>query len=318
MRKTCLDLVGELSASNESIVFIGSDLSPGLLDEMKQARPLHHYMEGVSEAHVIGMAAGLAMDGFIPYVNTIATFITRRCFEQVAIDLCLHNLPVRLIGNGGGVVYAPLGPTHLAIEDFALFRALPNMAIVAVSDAEEMKRLMPATVSWPGPLYIRLGKGGDRVISRPDDDFRIGKALLRRRETASLTVLLVSTGIMTSRALDAANLLEARGIGCRVLHMHTVKPLDTAAIDHHGADARLIVTIEEHVRTGGLGSAVAEHLVDHFRSRPFLLRLALPDAFTEDYGRQENLLDDAGLDPDTMAQSIQRVLREIGAQGTAS
>ena len=104
--------------------------------------PERWYMEGITEANVIGMAAGLAMEGFMPYVNTIATFITRRCYEQVAVDLCLHNLPVRLIANGGGLVYAPLGPTHLAIEDIAIMRALPNMTVIAVCDAKEMMRLM--------------------------------------------------------------------------------------------------------------------------------------------------------------------------------
>src|SRR6185295_13888536 len=150
---------------------IGSDLSPGLLADMKREMPDRYYMEGVSEANVIGMAAGLAMDGYVPYVNTIATFITRRCYEQVAVDLCLHNLPVRLIGNGGGLVYAPLGPTHIAIEDVAIMRALPNMAVIAVADAPEMIRATAATIHLPGPAYIRLGKGGDQVIHGPHHPF---------------------------------------------------------------------------------------------------------------------------------------------------
>ena len=125
--------------------------------------PDRWYMEGVTEANVIGMAAGMAMEGFVPYVNTIATFITRRCYEQVAVDLCLHDLPVRLIGNGGGFVYAPLGPTHQAIEDIAIMRALPNMTVVVPADAEEMRRFMEVTLDWPHPIYIRLAKGGDAV-----------------------------------------------------------------------------------------------------------------------------------------------------------
>src|SRR4029077_9557429 len=142
MRKRSLDMVHSLAKRDERVVFIGSDLSPNLLGEMKKEFPSRYYMEGIAEQNVIGMAAGMSMDGFVPYVNTIATFITRRCYEQVAVDLCLHDLPVRLIGNGGGLVYAPLGPTHLAIEDIAIMRALPNMAVVAVCDAEEMKSFM--------------------------------------------------------------------------------------------------------------------------------------------------------------------------------
>ena len=132
MRATCLNMVHELAKRDQRVVFIGSDLSPGLLGGMQKEMPERWYMEGITEANVIGMAAGMAMEGYVPYVNTIATFITRRCYEQVAVDLCLHDLPVRLIGNGGGLVYAPLGPTHLAIEDIAIMRALPNMTVVAV------------------------------------------------------------------------------------------------------------------------------------------------------------------------------------------
>ncbi|HLA36765.1 MAG TPA: hypothetical protein VJ001_18025, partial [Rhodocyclaceae bacterium] len=177
MRKTSLNSVYQLAKNDPRIVFIGSDLGPGVLDEMKTEMPDRFFMEGVSEQHVIGMAAGLAMSGFIPYVNTIATFLTRRCYEQVALDLCLQDLPVRLIANGGGVVYAPLGPTHLATEDFAILRALPNMTIVAPCDAQEMKRLMMASVDWPHPLYIRLAKGGDAVVSNEAHGFEIGKAI---------------------------------------------------------------------------------------------------------------------------------------------
>src|ERR1700731_47823 len=168
MRKRCLDLGYALAQRDDRVVFIGSDLSPGLLGEMKKAYPERYFMEGVAEANIIGMAAGMAMEGLVPYVHTIATFITRRCYEQVALDLCLHNLPVRLIGNGGGLVYAPLGPTHLAIEDIAIMRALPNMTVVSVCDADEVKRFMDQTLVCPGPINIRLAKGYDPIVSGPE------------------------------------------------------------------------------------------------------------------------------------------------------
>src|ERR1700722_8986750 len=180
MRKTCLDWVHKLAKQDSRVVFIGSDLSPGLLSEMKAEMPDRWYMEGIAEQNVVGMAAGMAMEGFIPYANTIATFFSRRSYEQVAIDLCLPKLPVRLISNGGGLVYAPLGPTHLAIEDIAIMRALPNMAVVAVCDADEMKRFMDASLEWKGPIYIRLAKGGDPIVSRPELGFAIGKAIVMR------------------------------------------------------------------------------------------------------------------------------------------
>ena len=128
--------------------------------------PERFFMEGVSEANIVGMAAGLALEGKIVYINTIATFLTRRCFEQIVLDLCLHNANVRLIGNGGGMVYAPLGPTHVAIDDIAILRAMPHMTILAPADADEMRRLMPQTLDVDGPIYIRLGKGGDPIVSR--------------------------------------------------------------------------------------------------------------------------------------------------------
>src|SRR5499427_9417238 len=193
MRKTCLDMVYELAKSDERIFFIGSDLGVGTLKQFKQEMPERYFMEGVSEANIVGMAAGLALEGKIVYVNTIATFLTRRCFEQVVLDLGLHNANVRLIANGGGVVYAPLGPTHLAIDDLAIMRAVPNMTIVAPCDADEMARLMPQTVDHPGPIYIRLGKGGDPIVSRPDVPFKINKAFPMREGSDAL---IVSTGIM--------------------------------------------------------------------------------------------------------------------------
>ena len=159
MRATCIKMIHELAKRDKRVMFIGSDLSPDMLPDMKRDMPERWYMEGITEANLIGMSAGLAMEGYMPYSNTIATFITRRCYEQVAVDLCLHDLPVRLIANGGGLVYAPLGPTHLAIEDIAIMRALPNMTVTAACDAKEMVRLMNATLDWPHPIYIRLGQG---------------------------------------------------------------------------------------------------------------------------------------------------------------
>src|ERR1700752_786429 len=165
MRKACLDMVHELARPGPRVLFIGSAPGRGTLEPMRKELPERFFIEGISEAHVIGMSAGMAFEGYLPYVNTIATFITRRCFEQVAVDLCLHSLSVRLIGNGGGLVYAPLGPTHVAMEDIAIMRALPNMTVTAVCDAKEMVRLMNCTLDWPHPIYIRLAKGGDPIVS---------------------------------------------------------------------------------------------------------------------------------------------------------
>jgi len=305
MRQTCLNMVYDLAKRDERPVFIGSDLSPGLLADMQREMPERWYMEGITEANVIGMAAGLAMEGYIPYVNTIATFITRRCYEQVAVDLCLHNLPVRLIGNGGGLVYAPLGPTHLAIEDIAIMRALPNMTVTAVCDAKEMVRLMNCTLDWPNPIYIRLAKGGDPVVSREENGFAIGKAIPMRKARSSRAIALMSTGVMTTNCLVAAELLAKDGIDVSVVHFHTVKPLDEEAVLEFARDAELVATVEEGVKIGGFGSAVADVLLEQLGpAMPPLMRLGLPDEFPHNYGLQDDLFDIYGLMPSQIAAGV--------------
>lgn len=307
MRQAALNAVYDLAKRDDRVLFIGSDLGAGVLDGMRTEMPDRFFMEGVCEAAIIGMSAGLAMDGYIPYINTIATFLTRRCYEQVAINLCLDNLPVRLLASGGGAVYAPLGPTHIALEDIAIMRALPNMTIVAPVDAPEMQRFMETTLTWPGPIYVRIAKGGDPVVSTSERGFTLGKAIEMREGT---DVLFVSTGVMTSRVLTAAATLSSAGIESRVLHAHTVKPLDEAAICEAAARVPLVVTAEEHTRIGGLGSAVADALCDAGIQVP-VARLGFPDAFISSYGSQDTMLSDAGLQPPQIVERV-RSLLQIG------
>jgi transketolase len=287
MRKKVLDCVYELARQDERVVFMGSDLGIGTLDQFKNDFPDRFFMEGVSEANIVGMAAGLALEGKIVYVNTIATFITRRCFEQVVLDLGLHNANVRLIGSGGGVVYAPLGPTHLAIDDIAIMRAIPNMTIVAPCDASEMGRFMPLTVAHQGPLYIRLGKGGDPIVSI-DVPFEIGRAIPMVRGS---DVLLVSTGITLKIALDAAAALGSHGISAGVLHMPTVKPLDVEAFLAAASPVDAIVVVEEHTILGGLGGALAEIVAETgFEPAKRFKRIGIPDVFPHGYGSQASMM----------------------------
>lgn len=306
MRKVSLDSVHQLARVDQRVIFIGSDLGPGVLNAMKSEMPERFFMEGISEQHVVGMAAGLAMEGFIPYINTIATFLTRRCYEQVALDLCLQDLPVRLIASGGGAVYAPLGPTHLAVEDLAIMRALPNMAVLAPCDAEEMRRLMAASIDWPHPMYIRLAKGGDPVVSRPEAGFQIGKAILMQDPGAGL---FITTGVMTQLALKAIDKLSAEGILCGLLHMHTIKPLDHAALLHWLPKVDAVVTVEEHTRIGGLGSAVLEFCSDDMPEQAVkVARIGIPDHFADQYGTQDTLLAHWGLTVDALCQSMRKKL----------
>jgi transketolase len=307
MRKTCLNNVFALAKRDERVVFIGSDLGVGVLEDMRQEIPERFFMEGVAEQNVIGMAAGLAMEGFVPYVNTIATFLTRRCFEQVAVDLCLQNLSVRLIANGGGLVYAPLGPTHLAFEDIAIMTALPNMTVVAPTDADEMSRFMEKSLDWPGPIYIRMGKGGDPIVSKDSDGFEIGKAIVLREPGE---IAIIACGVTVGRALRAAEILADKGIECGVINMHTLKPIDHKMVLYVAGSVRTLVTLEEHTLQGGLGSMICSLLMDSSEGpHPKVIRMGIPDEFPAGYGSQDTMMESFGLQPEQIAKRIQKYMQ---------
>ncbi len=299
MRKTCLEEIYQLARRDPRVCFFGSDIGSGTLDSFKREMPERFFMEGVCEANIVGIMSGLAMNGKIPFMNTPAVFLTRRCYEQVLLDASWHRLKVRLVGSGAGLVYAPLGATHLAFEEMAVFRAIPNMTIVSPCDAEEMKRLMPQTLDWDGPIYIRLGKGGDPIVSRPDLVFRLGKAILMR---TGIDVLLVTTGIMLGPVLEAAKKLDEKGVSAAVLHVHTVKPFDVPAFLAAAGPVRAVLTCEEHSIVGGLGSAVAEILAERaFSPVKKFARLGIPDVFPDKYGSQQKLLEHYGLSAANLA-----------------
>ena len=302
MRKTSLDCVFELAKKDKRVLFIGSDLGPGVLENFKKELPDQFFMEGVAEQFIIGMSAGLAKEGFIPYVNTIATFITRRCYEQVAIDLCLHDLPVRLIGNGGGLVYAPLGPTHLALEDLSLMKSLPNMTIISPCDSLEMRSLMHQTLNYMHPIYIRLGRGGEKIITNDGGKIEIGRGVLFKTPK---DVLIISTGTMTQKALEVSEKTVSENIHCGVLHLHTIKPIDVEGIIKYSKNIKLIVTIEEHFRSGGLGSSILEVINDHFgENSPRVIRIGVENKFPNEYGSQDTLQHSVGLDAEEIKKKI--------------
>ena len=287
MRKMCLEMIYQLAKKNKKILFVGSDLGAGVLSEFKKNIQNRFFMEGVSEQHITGMCAGLALEGFIPYFNTIATFLTRRNFEQNMIDLGLHNLPVRLIGNGGGLVYAPLGPTHQAIEDLAIMRTIPNMNIIAPCDANEMKNLMLETPTIKGPLYIRLARGGDEIISK-NQKIKFGKSYLIGNPK---DILFVTTGITTQECLKVCKMLKKLKIYAGVLHNNTIKPFDEKNLIKFSKKTKKIITVEEHIVSGGLGSIVLETLNKfNYKNYEELIRMGIDNRFVNKYGSQENLL----------------------------
>lgn len=288
MRKTCLDTVYELAKKDPRVVFIGSDLGVDTLKQFKKEMPDRFLMEGISEANIVGVASGLALEGKIPYVNTMSTFLMRRACEQVILDMCLHNVNVRLLGNGGGFVYAPLGPTHMAIEDIAIARAIPNLTILAPCDANEMQRLMNQTTEYQGPIFVRIAKGNDPIVSSADAECKIGKPILARK---GKDALIVTTGITLKLALEAADFFAKSDINVSVLHLHTLKPFDTKTVFEMIASVPAVVTIEEHTLMGGLGSAVAEVIAEaEFTPGKRFRRIGIPDLFPDEYGSQTSLM----------------------------
>ena len=310
MRKRWLEVLHRMAVKDERIVFLGSDLSADpTFRRLKEAIPGRFYMEGISEAHLIGMASGLAMSGKIVYVNTIATFITRRCYEQNAIDLGLAKANVRLIGGGGGLVYGPLGPTHLAIEDIAIMRSIPNMAVAAPVDADEMERVMLASVDHQGPLYIRVAKGGDPILSKAEHGFKIGQAIVHR---APAEITLLTTGTLLGRALAVADDLAKEGLECGVVHFPTLKPFDTGAVLKAVERSKVVLSLEEHVVSGGLGSMVAECIAEMpSRHKVGFRRMGLPDFFPDTYGSQDFLLDKYGLSGREIMGQAKGLLAEV-------
>ncbi|KKS97792.1 MAG: transketolase domain-containing protein, transketolase [Candidatus Gottesmanbacteria bacterium GW2011_GWA2_43_14] len=305
MRKMSLEMVYRLAKKDRRVFFIGSDLGFGTLLQFEKELPGQFLKEGVSEAYIIGLAAGLALEGKIVYINTIATFLTRRCFEQIVVDLALHRAKVRLIGSGGGLVYAPLGPTHLAIEDIAIMRAIPNMTVIACADSREMEKMMLKTVDWPGPIYIRLAKGSDPLVTR--GGFTIGRAYVYAR---GKDVLLVTTGITLQLALEAKEILGKKNVKAGILHVPTLKPLDKKTIIKTVRAYPAVISVEEHSLIGGLGSGIAEIISEaDFIGRKLFRRIALPDEFPEGYGSQKEQLLDKRITVAEIVKTAEKLLK---------
>ena len=292
MRITALQTIFDLAKKNKKIVFIGSDLGPGVMENFKKKFPERFFMEGVSEQFIIGMAAGLAKNGYIPFVNTISTFLTRRCLDQIIIDLCLHKLPVRLIGNGGGLVYAPLGPTHLAIEDIAILRPIPNIMILCPCDANEMKQLILLTEKIENPVYFRVARGGEKIITK-EKIKRIGDPILYKQ---SNNLVFLTTGITAQIAQEAIVELKKKNINAGHVHLSSIKPYSKSKLFNLLKNTRKLVTLEEHTLIGGLGSLIANFLFETKLNKKIdLMKFGISDIFSEKYGEQKDLLDYAGL-----------------------
>jgi transketolase len=296
MRKTGLNTIYECAKEDKNIVFIGSDLGPGTLDNFKEEMPNQFYMEGISEAHVLSMAAGLALEGDRVYVNTIASFLTRRSLEQLALDICAENLNVTLYGNGGGLVYGPLGHSHTAVDDFGLMLPLPNITVLAPSDANEMSEYIRQSANHNGPIYIRLGKGGDPIVTK-GKEIKIGKPIFF--DNGSPENLIITTGIMLQRSIDVA-----KEIGANILHYGSIKPFDRETLKNKISANTNIIILEEHLKHGGLGSITTQTLVEDNIDYKSFHHFNLGENYIDQYGRQEELFDHLGLNPEAIIANL--------------
>ena len=277
----------EMAESRPEIVVLSADLIKATLaSRFADKYPHRSFNVGVAEQDLVGVAAGLALTGKIPVVASFAVFLIMRACEQVRTDICYPKLNVKLIGTAGGFSFGLGGVTHATTEDLAIARALPNLTVLVPADHAETCQAMRAAIDQPGPVYLRVGRSAEPVIYRSGCPFRIGQANVLRQGS---DVSLLACGPMVFEALQAAEILAGQGLTSRVVDMHTLKPLDSAAVLSAAGETQAILTVEEHTIIGGLGSAVAETLAEAGLGTRFK-RLGLADVFategSADYLRQ--------------------------------
>jgi len=295
----------EIARENHRIFMILADIGYGEVEPFAKEFPNRFFNVGVAEQNMTSVACGVAMEGYIAITYSIANFPTLRCLEQIRNDVCYHNANVKIVIIGGGLAYGSLGMSHHSTEDLAIMRALPNMVVIAPSDFAEAKSATKAMIDYDGPVYYRCGYKNEPRIHQGEIDFKIGRAI---QVQDGRDATLIYTGTIGYNVLQAAELLKKCGIYCRVLSMHTVKPIDVEAILKAAEETSAIVTIEEHNIIGGLGGAVAEVLAEEYPSAVKFKRLALPDVNVSKVGSQKWLLRQYGLDPEGISRSVKKLM----------
>lgn len=305
----------ELAESNPNVLMLTADLCffSGL-ERFKARYPDRLYNFGIAEQNLLGAAAGLAKEGFIPFANTYASFCTSRCADQVRVNMAYMKLPIKLIGLTAGYAAGVLGATHMSVEDLAFMRTLPNLTVISPADCTEIIKAVMAAAETPDPTYIRLtGPQNTPIVYKENYDFQIGKAINLREGS---DVCIIATGSMVYHSMQAAKLLESEGISCSILNMHTIKPLDIEAILEANEKHKMLVTAEEHSVIGGLFGAVAETLCKE-KNHKLVLPFGINDFFLHagSYGHQMN---ESGLTADHMAETIISKYRTGGYQNEQS
>ncbi|MCE7082345.1 transketolase family protein [Streptomyces sp. ST2-7A] len=305
-REVYRDTVAELLPDEERLVVLDTDT--GLFGAVDLSAAAGRYVNiGIAEHTLMGAASGIAREGRVPLVHTMAAFASSRAVEAVKLDIALDNLPVLIAATHSGVSAGHLGPTHHALEDLAAMRTLPNMTVVVPGDGPQTAELLRQALALGTPVYFRLGRGATPDLPS-DAPTRLGRAQVLREGT-DLTVAACGPYPVLA-ALEAADALAREGVSVTVLHVHTVKPLDTPALLDALGDQRALITVEEHWGAGGFGSAVVEELS---LLRPVQVhRVAMPDAFVTVAGSQRQLLERGGVTAQTIVDRARRTLSGAG------
>jgi transketolase len=289
-------------ALNENIVVLDADLAKATKSiEFKKVAPERFLDMGIAEADMIGTAAGLATCGKIPFATTFAMFAAGRAFEQIRNSVAYPKLNVKIAVTHAGITVGEDGGSHQAIEDISLMRSIPNMVVLNPSDAVEAKKAVYAAVEYYGPVYIRFGRAATPVIHNESYEFKIGKGEILRE---GKDVLIIATGIMVAKALEAAEALSKEDIEATVVNIASIKPLDTELIVSLAKKIGKVVTAEEHSIIGGLGSAVAEVLSEECPAK--LKRIGLKDVFGQS-GTPDLLLEHYGLTPEAIVKAAREL-----------
>jgi len=305
MRNAFAEEMTKVAATDKRVVVLSGDIGNRLFDKLKAVDESRFYNCGVAEANMMGVAAGLALSGLRPFVYTITPFTTTRCFEQIRVDVCYHRAPVVIVGTGSGLSYAELGPTHHSLEDMAILRTLPGMRVMAPCDSSELRQVLHEVLKDDSPTYIRIGKKGEADIHTSLPDLRLGKALVIRPGS---DVTLLCAGNMMAETLKAADLLAASGLSAEVVSFHTVKPLDNDYLQQALTRFKLLVTVEEHSRIGGFGSAVAEWRLAQPKNIVQLC-FGTADEFMHEVGSQTYARKKYGLTADNIAATTLAAVR---------
>jgi transketolase len=302
MRDAFIRTLTELAPQHPEMLLLTGDLGFGVFDEYSTRFPRQYLNVGVAEQNMSGLAAGLALEGHTVFTYSIGNFPTLRCLEQIRNDICHHGANVKIVCIGGGMSYGAVGFSHHATEDLAILRALPKMLVLSPGDLWEAAEASRYLVSHHrGPAYLRLDKSAAPSTVGPAEVFQPGR-IRTVREGADMT--LAATGGILAEALLAADVLCEKGIFCRVLSVHTVKPLDTPTLIAAASETGGIVSIEEHAVDGGLGGAIAETLMEAGVFPPFFVRMGLRNTFSSVVGSQQYLRQVYSLDASAIARTV--------------